>query len=163
MRFVELKSEDQLDMQILHRTRDRLVAERTALINQFRSILLERGLVFPQGRRKAQIELGRLLARETVPLSPKIVSLLGDLRAEWEDLDRRISAFEAEFVVHARADEAASLLTTIPGIGPINATALRAAIGNAEAFARARDLAAWLCLRPLAPFGRPRRLPDWPG
>src|SRR6202142_2505233 len=49
MRFVELKSPDQLDMQTLHRSRDRLVGERTALINQLRAILLERGLVAPQG------------------------------------------------------------------------------------------------------------------
>ena len=59
MRFVELKSPDQLDMQTLHRARDRLVGERTALINQLRAILLERGLVAPQGKRKLEQFLSR--------------------------------------------------------------------------------------------------------
>ena len=54
MRFVELKSQDQLDMQTLHRSRDRLVGERTALINQLRAILFERGLIAPQGKRKLE-------------------------------------------------------------------------------------------------------------
>ena len=53
-RFVELKSQDQLDMQTLHRSRDRLVGERTALINQLRAILLERGMIAPQGKRRAR-------------------------------------------------------------------------------------------------------------
>jgi transposase len=74
MRFVELKSEEQLDVQTLHRARDRLVGERTALINQLRGILLERGIVFPQGRRKLAQHLAELLAwqpgRRAWPASP---------------------------------------------------------------------------------------------
>jgi transposase len=61
MRFVELKTQEQLDMQTLHRSRDRLVAERTALINQLRAILLERGIIVPQGRRKLEDELSMLM------------------------------------------------------------------------------------------------------
>src|SRR6188768_1386065 len=57
MRFVDIKEEEQLDMQTLHRARDRLVGERTALINQLRAILLERGITVPQGRRKLEIWL----------------------------------------------------------------------------------------------------------
>src|SRR5690349_3486354 len=64
MRFVELKSEEQLDMQTLHRARDRLVAERTALINQLRAILLERGIAFPQGRRRLEQSLAEMMAQE---------------------------------------------------------------------------------------------------
>ncbi len=71
MRFVALKSEAQLDMQSLHRARDRLVAERTALINQLRAFLLERGIVVPQGRRKLEVHLAAPLAEEQVPLSPR--------------------------------------------------------------------------------------------
>ena len=52
MRFIEMKTEDQLDMQTLHRSRERLIGERTALINQLRAILLDRGIVVPQGKRK---------------------------------------------------------------------------------------------------------------
>ena len=61
MRFVDLKSQDQLDMQTLHRTRERLVAERTALINQLRAILLERGLAAPQGKQKLERFLVELM------------------------------------------------------------------------------------------------------
>jgi transposase len=148
MRFVELKSEAQLDLQCLHRTRDRLVSERTALINQLRAFLLERGIIVPKGRRKLDLRLKELLAAEHPPLSPRIRVLIGDMQEQWRELDRRILAFDTEFLTQARADEATRLLVTIPGIGPLIATALVAAIGRAEAFRRGRDLAAWLGLVP---------------
>src|SRR5205823_10934421 len=81
-------------------------------------------------------------------LSPRIRLLIEDLRSEWRALDERIAAFDAEFVRMAREDEAVRRLTTIPGIGTINATALAAAVGNARAFRRGRDMAAWLGLTP---------------
>ena len=149
MRFVELKSEAQLDMQTLHRARDRLVGERTALINQLRAVLLERGIVVPQGRRKLEQHLAAMLDEgEGLPLSPRVRALVADMRAEWRELDRRIGAFDDEFAARARSDEAARRLATIPGIGVLNATALLAAIGTGEAFRRGRDLAAWLGLVP---------------
>src|SRR5215204_744977 len=160
MRFVELKSQDQLDVQTLHRARDRLVGERTALINQLRAVLLERGVIVPQGRRKLELHLETLLAAEQVSLSPRTRRLIEDLRAEWRELDRRIQAFDEEFALQARTDEAARLLMTIPGIGPLNATALVAAIGKAETFGRGRDLAAWLGLVPkqMTTGGKPKLL-----
>jgi transposase len=160
MRFVELKSETQLDMQSLHRARDRLVGERTALINQLRAFLLERGIVVPQGRRKLELHLETLLAGKEASLSPRTWLLIEDQRAEWRELDRRIDAFDEEFAREARADEAARLLLTIPGIGPLNATALVAAIGKAETFGRGRDLAAWLGLVPrqMTTGGKPKLL-----
>ena len=92
MRFVELKSEEQLDMQTLHRARDRLVSERTALINQLRAVLLERGLVIPQGRRKLEQHLAAMLDKgEDVSLSPRVRALVEDMRAEWRTLDHRIA------------------------------------------------------------------------
>lgn len=160
MRFVELKSEAQLDMQSLHRARDRLVGERTALINQLRAVLLERGIIVPQGRRKLEVYLEALLAEERVQLSPRVRLLIEDLRAEWRELDRRILAFDDEFALQARTDETARLLTSIPGIGPLNATALAAAIGRGETFGRGRDLAAWLGLVPkqMTTGGKPKLL-----
>ena len=151
MRFVELKSAAQLDMQSLHRVRDRLVGERTALLNQLRAVLLERGSPAPQGRRKLEQALAALLDAEdgpTAALSPRIRALLEDMRAEWAGLDRRIAAYDDEFAARAKADEAARRLATIPGIGVLNATALAAAVGDGAAFARGRDLAAWLGLVP---------------
>ena len=88
MRFVELKSQEQLDMQSLHRARDRLVGERTALINQLRALLLERGVVVPQGRRKLERYLEVMLAEERVPLTSRTRLLVDDLRIEWRELDR---------------------------------------------------------------------------
>src|SRR5215207_6881887 len=128
MRFIELKSEEQLDMQSLHRVRDRLVGERTALINQLRAILLERGLVAPQGRRKLERRLEEWLSEKGLAISSRMRSLVEDMRAEWQMLDRRIEAFDDEFAARARSDEAARRLATIPGIGVLNATALLAAI-----------------------------------
>src|SRR3712207_5572204 len=158
MRFVELKSDTQLDMQRLHRARDRLVGERTALINQLRAFLLERGVSAPQGRRKLELHLEASLAAEEVSLSARTRLLVEDMRAEWRELDRRILALDEEFALQARTDEAARLLTTIPGIGPLNATALVAAIGNARTFGRGRDLAAWLWLvpKPMSTGGKPQ-------
>lgn len=148
MRFVELKSEEQLDIQSLHRVRDRLVGQRTALINQLRAILLERGLVAPQRRRRLEQRLDEWLGQEDLPVSPRVRLLIEDMRAEWRTLDNRIEAFDDEFAARARTNDAARRLATIPGIGVLNATALAAAVGDARAFARGRDLAAWLGLVP---------------
>ena len=92
MRFVELKSEEHLDMQTLHRARDRLVGERTALINQLRAVLLERGLVIPQGRRKLEQHLAAMLDEGgDVPLSPRVRALVEDMRAaRTRPADRRV-------------------------------------------------------------------------
>jgi transposase len=145
MRFVEVKSQAQSDIQALHRARERLVSERTALINHLRALLQERGIVAPQGRRKLEAELSVFADEDAIKaLSPRIRLLI--LRAEWRALDERIAAFDGEFVRIARDDEAVRRLTKIPGIGTINATALAAAVGNARAFRRGRDMAAWLGL-----------------
>jgi transposase len=148
MRFVELKSAERLDMQVLHRARDRLVAERTALINQLRAVLMERGIIIPQGWCKLNRALPAILEGDDPALSPRVRMLISDMRFEWSELDRRIGCFDDEFATRAREDEGARRLATIPGIGVLNATALVAAIGNGQSFARGRDLAAWLGLVP---------------
>ncbi|WP_421952715.1 IS110 family transposase [Pelagibacterium sp.] len=160
MRFVELKSEEQLDVQTLHRVRDRLVGERTSLTNQIRSLLLERGHVVAQGHARLRLLLGELLDSGTDALSPRMAFLLGDMRTRWDELNRRITAFDAEFVTMARTDDRARRLTGIPGIGALNATALVAAVGSAATFSRGRDLAAWLGLVPrqATTGGRPKLL-----
>jgi len=142
MRFVPVKSVAQSDVQALHRARERLVAERTALINHLRALLLERGITAPQGRGKLAAELCTFADEDDSRLSPRIRLLVEDLRREWRALDERIATFDAEFAVLAREDAAARRLMTIPGIGTINATALAAAVGEARAFGRGRDMAA---------------------
>lgn len=161
MRFVPLKSAAQLDAQSLHRARERLVAERTALINQMRALLLERGVVLPKRRHQLELWADELRAEaEIAGLSPRIRSLLADMRAEWRELDQRIEGFDREFLEDTRTDETARRLSTVPGIGPLNATALVAAVGDASAFGRGRDMAAWLGLVPrqATTGGKPRLL-----
>ena len=160
MRFVEPKSEEQLDMQTLHRVRQRLVGARRTLINQLRAILFERGHGIAQGRRRLELAVETMLADPKLPLGNRIRSLVAEIRAEWRELDRRIDALNAEFAERARTDDAARRLTEIPGIGVLNATALVAAVGDGCAFRRARDLAAWLGLVPRqhTTGGKPRLL-----
>lgn len=147
MRFVSLKTEAQLDLQALHRARERLVLARTALINQLRAVLLERGIILPKGRsvlmrRLAEVGIDRLAS------SSRTRALVKDLSDECAMLDQRIKAYDDEFAALAREDAQARRLSGIPGIGVINATALLAAVGDGSAFARGRDLAAWLGLTP---------------
>jgi transposase len=161
MRFVALKTEAQLDLQMLHRARERLVGRRTALINQLRATLLDRGVAVPQGKRALQRALPQILADPAdTGLSGRIVALLTDMLAEWEELDRRVAAFDAEFLALAREDGAVRRLVAVPGFGPLTASALVAAVGDARRFKRARDLGAWLGLAPrqATTGGRPRLL-----
>lgn len=160
MRFVELKSQDQLDLQSLHRVRSRLVNARKTLINQLRAILLERGHVIAKGPRQLDRALDEMLAGDKFDIGGRMRALIIEMRDEWRDLDRRIEALNAEFKEHVRAHEATRRLITIPGIGVLNATALTAAIGDGSAFGRGRDLAAWLGLVPrqVTTGGRPKLL-----
>ena len=147
MRFVSLKSEAQLDLQILHRARERLVHVRTALINQLRAVLLERGIIVPKGRINLMRRLDEMTS-EGLAVGARMVQLLTDLREEWSAVDRRIKGYDDELAALTREDMQARRLATIPGVGVINATALLAAIGDGSAFAKGRDLAAWLGLTP---------------
>lgn len=147
MRLVTLKSEGQLDLQVLHRARQRLVTARTRLTNQLRAVLLERGIILPKRRAPLKQRLDELMSEE-MAISARAVRLLHDLRDEWASLDRRIGVYDDELAALTRDDEQARALATIPGIGVINATALLAAVGDASTFAKGRDLAAWLGLTP---------------
>ena len=148
MREVAVKSQAQLDVQTLHRARSRLVGQRTALINHLRAVLLERGVVVARGRQRLAVRLPVLLAEDNAELSPRLRVLIEALRDEWRALDARIAAYDKEFRTMAREDPAARRLMTIPGIGPLTATALAAAVGDGSSFGRGRDLAAWLGLVP---------------
>lgn len=148
MRFVAVKSETQLDLQTLHRVRTRLVIRRTALINQLRAILLERGVRLARGKAKLVKALPDILAQETTHLRPRIHLLIEELQAEWRGLDGRIRALDHELTSAARQDQAARRLIEVPGIGPLTATALVAAVSTAEGFRGGRDFSAWLGLVP---------------
>jgi transposase len=110
------------------------------------------------GRRKLEMHLAAMIAEQRETLSPRTRLLIADMCAEWRDLDRRIKAFDEEFAALVRCDDVSRRLTTIPGIGVLNASALTAAIGNGQTFRRGRDLAAWLGLVPrqMTTGGKPR-------
>lgn len=160
MRFVELKSQDQLDLQTLHRVRSRLVNARKTLINQLRAVLLERGYVVAKGPQRLDRALDEMLAGDDLDITGRMRTLVTEMRNEWRELGQRIEALNAEFKDHVREHEAARRLIAIPGIGVLNATALTAAIGDGSAFGRGRDLAAWLGLVPrqVSTGGRPKLL-----
>jgi len=105
MRLVTLKSESQLDLQVLHRARERLVTARTRLTNQLRAVLLERGVILPKRRAPLQHRLHELMAGELL-ISPRVMRLLQELRAEWASLDERIRAYDDGL---ARIDAATAL------------------------------------------------------
>jgi transposase len=148
MRFVPIKEQAQLDLQTIHRVRQRLVGRRTALINQLRAILLERGIIIPQRRRVLDRQLPGLLADDGNGLSPRIRLLIEDIRAEWRELDTRIKVLDDELIATAKTVDTCRRLCGIPGIGALNATALLAAVSNGAAFGKGRDMAAWLGLTP---------------
>lgn len=147
-RFVPPKSNEQLDLQALHRVRTRLVSQRTAVINQIRGFLLERGIIVRQGLRFLRQLLPDILAKPTDVLSPRMVRIVGDLAGDWRQLDDRIETVTDEIETLAKADDSCRRVMTVPGIGPIISSAMVAAIGNGSAFSRGRDYSAWLGLVP---------------
>ena len=148
MRFVATKTGDQLDLQALHRVRERLVGQRTGIINQIRAFLLERGVAVRQGLRFLRIELPGILAKRTDVLSPRMLHLIEGLADDWHRLDERIEVLSSEIGALACGDPACDRLMTVPGIGPIISSATVAAIGNGAAFSEGRDFGAWLGLVP---------------
>ncbi len=148
MRFVPLKSADQLDLQALHRVRSRLIGQRTAVINQIRGFLLEHGLTVRQGPAALRRALPDILAKRTDVLSPRMVRLIEDLADDWRRLDARIDMVTSEIGTAASQDADCRRLMGAPGIGPITASAMVAAISDGSAFARGRDFGAWLGMVP---------------
>jgi transposase len=148
MKFVATKTADQLDLQALHRVRERLVSQRTGIINQIRAFLLERGIAVRQGPRSLRTELPIILASRSEVLSPRMMRVIEDLAGDWRQLDERIEGLSNEIEALAHQDPACERLMTVPGIGPIISSAMVAAIGNGAVFAKGRDFGAWLGLVP---------------
>jgi transposase len=148
MKFVATKTTDQLDLQALHRVRERLVGQRTGIINQIRAFMLERGIAVRQGVRFLRAELPGILATRTDALSPRMLRILEDLTADWRHLDARIEDLSSEIEALARQDHGCERLMSVPGIGPIISSAMVAAIGAGDAFSKGRDFGAWLGLVP---------------
>ena len=148
MRFVPIKTDDQLDLQAIHRVRDRLISRRTAVINQLRAFLLERGLVFAKTPAKLRAALPDVLENADLDLTPQMRNLIDLLWNEWKSVEDQIEGLSLELERISVADPGCTRIRQIPGIGPIVATAIVAAIGNGAAFRKGRDFAAWLGVVP---------------
>jgi transposase len=148
MRFVPIKTDDQLDLQGIHRVRDRLISRRTAVINQIRAFLLERGMVFAQRPANLKAVMADILENAEADLTPQMRNLVDMLWDEWKLVEQQIEKLNLELERISAADAGCTRIRQIPGIGPIVATAIVAAIGNGAAFRRGRDFAAWLGIVP---------------
>lgn len=148
MRFVPVKNAEQLDLQALHRMRDRFVHDRTAVINQIRAFLIENDIALKTGRAFLRRELPFVLEDASNHLSMRIRAVLNRLWSHWKHLETQIDEVSKELEHISKSRDDTTRLMTVPGIGPLAATAMVAAVGNASQFRRARDLAAWLGLVP---------------
>lgn len=148
MRFVPVKSDEQQAILSLHRVRQGLIKERTALINQLRGLLSEFGLIMPKGRYSAQHNIPAILedAENGLPMLAR--RLLHDTSLRLRGLNEQILAYDRELNHLVRDSEPAKRLMTVPGIGAITATAVLASVGDPRQFKNGRQFAAWLGLTP---------------
>ena len=148
MRFVPVKNTEQQAALSLHRARQGFVKARTAQANQIRGLLSEFGIVIPQGIGFIAKHLPTILEDADNELPGRFRQLLRRLGDHLKDLDRQVVELEREIVLWHRESEASRRLAQMPGVGPITASALAAAVGDARCFKNGREMAAWLGLVP---------------
>ena len=143
MRFVPVKTTDQQAAVLLHRGRERLVRERTALVNALRAHLAEFGIVAPQGLRN----VGKLIAIVRDEKDARLPSLahqvLAVLATQIEQIETAVAALEKQLMAWHKSNPVSQRLATIPGIGPIIATAIAAMVAEPSGFRSGREFAAW--------------------
>jgi transposase len=149
MRFVPVKSSEQLAVKAVHRIRSRLVADRVRLVNQVRGLLGEHGIVVAKDIGNLRRALASFVGNdEDRSLNPLLRDLMGDLREELSALDVRIECYDRRIREIYRHSEVCRRLGKIEGIGPVTATALVASVGDRSSFKNERQFAAWLGLVP---------------
>jgi transposase len=148
MRFVPPKSVEQQDVFMMHRIRQRRVQRRTALSNQIRGLLLEYGVSIPVGVCRLRRQIPTILEDASNELSDLARELLAELRYELLALEDQIRSIDRRIDIVFRRSERCQRLAQIPGVGPLTATALEAAVGNGSEFGNGRHMAAWLGLVP---------------
>jgi transposase len=160
MRFVPIKRVEQQDLQALHRIRERLIKARTALVNEMRGLLNEYGIILPQGITKFRTLVVKKLEAEQAKLTPFSIEMFWQLYEEFLALEKRLVSYDEKLTSIGQAHPECQRLQTIPGLGPVSATALIAAIGDVTQFKNGRQLAAWLGLVPRehSTGGKPRLL-----
>jgi transposase len=147
MRFVPIKGVEQQAVLVMHRVRSVLVRQRTMMANALRGHMAEFGIIAPQGLRAVR-ELGRLLENPQICVPDAARATLRTLIGQMADLETSIREIEKRLVAWHRADETSRRLATIPGVGPITASAISATVSDAKQFRSGREFAAWLGLVP---------------
>ncbi|WP_322896379.1 MULTISPECIES: IS110 family transposase [unclassified Yoonia] len=148
MKFVPTKSEEQQDIQALHRARRRLVNHRTALVSQMRGLLLDRGIPIALSIGRARRAIPEILEDQANGLSVMSREIIGDLFDFMEQIDARITAFDRRIDAVFKSNEDCRRIARICGVGPKTATAVVAAVGDGREFKNGRHLAAWMGLVP---------------
>jgi transposase len=158
MRFVPVKSAAQQAALLHHRARDLLVRQRTMLINALRGHLAEFGIIAPVGRQRVPDLLNLLLDADEADVPALAREGLRSLISELHSIEQRVEAIEAVIVREHKANPVSRRLATVPGIGPITASAISATITDPSAFRSGRELAAWIGLVPRqhSSGGKPR-------
>jgi transposase len=149
MRFVPVKSPEQQAALSMHRTRDLLVKQRTQLVNMIRGLLAEFGIDIPTGLERALLMARRIVDGEAPDVPMEAAKIVGTLSQQALDIHIRLREIDRDLLVWQRGNDVARRLLTIPGIGPVGATALAASITDAHQFRSGRQFAAWLGLTPL--------------
>jgi transposase len=148
MRFVAVKHEWQHDILMIHRVRERLVRNRTALMNELRGFLNEYGIVIPLGIKRLRERIMQVVGGEDGGISEAVRNMIWDLYEELVHIDGRIKAYDARIREVSCSREDCRRLETIPGVGPVISTALVASVGDPSHFKNGRQMAAWLGLVP---------------
>jgi len=148
MRFVEVKCVEQQDIQAVHRIRSELVSQRTAKAYQMRGLVAEYGLVAPRSLSQLRAVLPDWLEDAENGLTERFRRVLAGLWGDLAELDKRVGELDGEIEAIANSDPVAQRLQQLRGVGPVIATALVAAVGSGQQFAKGRDLAVSLGLTP---------------
>jgi len=149
MPFVPVKSHEQQAALSMHRTRDLLVKQRTQLINMIRGLLAEFGIDIPKGLERALLMARQIVEGKAPDVPIEAAKIVGTLSQHALDTHVRLREIDRDLLIWLRSNDVARRLTTIPGIGPVGATALAASVTDPHQFRSGRQFAAWLGLTPL--------------
>ena len=148
MRFVSIKTSHQQDIQCVHRIREGLIKQRIAVSNQIRGLLAEYGIVFPEGFFALKSKLPIVIDDNQNGLTPVSRELFYDLLEQFNYTSEKVKFYDMKITLLAKENETCQRIMAIEGIGPMTATAIVAAVGDANVFKNGREMSAWLGLVP---------------
>lgn len=148
MRFVQPKPVEQQDVQMLHRMRERLTKQTTALVNQVRGMLAEYGIVIAKSKAAFRTAFPDILSDDNNELTVKGRYIFKQLHEEFTDIEKRLKSCDTQIVAERNTNQVCLRIETSPGIGPVTSTAFYAAVGEGKDFSNGRHFSAWCGLVP---------------